>query len=41
MRIRVSCLMDYCGGEEDPANHNVITVLSTLKRQVQFDLLNC
>lgn len=32
MRIGFSCLMDYCDGKKDPANHSITTGLSRCEK---------
>lgn len=36
MRIGLSCLMDYCDGKKDPANHSTALAWAKVKRQMSF-----
>lgn len=35
-RIGLSCLMDYCHGNKDPANHSTTLAWAEVKRQMWF-----
>lgn len=35
-RIGLSCLMDYCDDNKDPANHSTALASGEMKRQVWF-----
>lgn len=36
MRIGLPCLMDYCQGKKDPANHSTTLAWAEVKRQMWF-----
>lgn len=36
MKIGLSCLMDYCDGKKDSANHSTTLAWAVVKRQMWF-----